>query len=97
MSYYIMRNDDMQVSRMCLYLVHNHLPVAHPHLAQHMIQPTCHMSRRDHMHDYDYCMCNRDRNRRSWARRDRWVLVMIILYSRRDCKPSAHLMSRRDS
>ena len=62
----------MQVSRMCQCLVHNHLLAVHLHLMMYMIVPTCHRSRRDHMHDYDYCMCNLDRNRRSWARRDRW-------------------------
>jgi len=44
---YIMRSDDMQVSRMCHYLVHNH----HLHLVclVHMIAYMTHASRRDHM------------------------------------------------
>ena len=64
MSYCIMRNDDMQVSRMCQCLVHNHLLAARPRLVLHMTQPTSHMSRRDHMLYYDY-MYIRDRNSRS--------------------------------
>ena len=45
----------------------DHIPRRDPHLdvmRVHMIAPTCHMSRRDHVHNHA-CMYSRDRNRRT--------------------------------
>ena len=45
----------------------DHTPRRDPHLdvmCARMIAPTCHMSRRDHVHNHAY-MYSRDRNRRT--------------------------------
>ena len=63
---YIMHNVYTQAHHNLAYYVHNprrdlvHLDV----MCARMIAPTCHMSRRDHVHNHAY-MYSRDRNRRT--------------------------------
>ena len=63
--YYIMRNAYTQAHYNLARPVC--IPRRDPHLdvmRVHMIAPTCHMSRRDHVHNHA-CMYSRDRNRRT--------------------------------